>query len=377
LFRMNETFIPLTAPCIDDDDICQMEKAVRAKAVSQGSIAESFESAFVGLLGAKGAVAVNSCTSALLLALRVLDVGQEDEVVLPSYTCLALLNAVKQISATPRLVDNHYDPVRMDYNIKKDGVLDAISAKTKAVIVPHMFGVAAEVDQIVSSGIPVIEDITLSLGVEYKGRVVGSFGALSVCSFHASKMITSGEGGILTAPTSALYDRVIYLNRWECEQRRARLEGTKDLRYEVRYNFHLSDILASLGLSQLSKLQSFICRRRELGCQYSERLSKFSRIQVPDPSEKHNVFFRYLVALPEGFDIGRIIRKFSAAEIEIGRGVYPSLHNYLGLSADCFPNAERAMHTLLSIPLYPALTDEQVEHILRISEKVFREEGLI
>lgn len=374
---MNRTFIPLTAPYIDDDDICQMEKAVRAKAVSQGSIAESLELAFAGLLGAKGAVAVNSCTSALLLALRILDVGQGAEVVLPSYTCLALLNAVKQIGATPRLVDNHYDPVRMDYNIKKDGVLDMISVKTKAVVVPHMFGVAAEVDQIVSAGIPVIEDITLALGVKYKGRFVGSFGDLSVCSFHASKMITSGEGGILMASISALYDRAIYLNRWECEQPRARLNGTRDLRYEVRYNFHLSDILASLGLSQLSKLQSFICRRRELSRQYSERLSKFSKIQVPDPSEQNNVFFRYLVVLPEGSDIARIIKRFSAAEIEVGRGVYPPLHNYLRLPAVRFPNAEKAMRTLLSIPLYPALTDEQVEHILRISAKIFREEGLI
>ena len=102
-------------------------------------------------------------------------------------------------------------------------------------------------------------------------------------------------------------------------------------------------------LIQLSKLQNFIYQRRELGCRYSERLSKFSKIQVPNPSEENNVFFRYLVALPEGSDIGRIIRKFSAAEIEVGRGVYPSLHNYLRLSADCFPNAERAMRTLLSI----------------------------
>lgn len=374
---MSGTFIPLTAPFIDDYDIHQMEKAVRAKAVGQGSAAQSFESAFADLLGAKGAVAVNSCTSALILALRTLGVGSGSEVILPSYTCLAVLNAVMQTGATPRLVDNNYNTERMDYNMSERAVSDAISDKTGAVIVPHMFGVAAGVDQIVSSGIPVIEDITLSLGAEYKGRLVGAFGAVSVCSFHASKIITTGEGGMLTASTPELYKRAAYLNGWECEQAAARLKGADSVDYELRYNFHLSDILASLGLSQLSKLQDFIGRRCELGCRYSERLSRFSKIQVPNPSEENNIFFRYLVVLPEGFDIGLIIKKFAVAEIEIGRGVYPSLHNFLRLPADCFPNAERAMRTLLSIPLYPALTDEQVEYILSVSENIFREEGLI
>lgn len=372
---MSGNFIPLTAPFIGDDDIQQMEKAARAKAISQGSIAESFESAFSDLLGAPGAVAVNSCTSALILALRTLRVGSGSEVVLPSYTCLAVLNAVVQTGATPRLVDNNYDTEKMDYNISDKVVSEAISDKTRAIIVPHMFGVAAEVDHIISSGIPVIEDITLSLGAKYKGRIVGSFGDISVCSFHSSKVITTGEGGMLTASTPALYKRAIYLNGWECEQAAARLEYTDSVDYELRYNFHLSDILASFGLSQLAKLKSFIDRRRELGYRYSERLSKFSRIQVPDASEENNIFYRYLVALPEGFDIGQIIRKFAADGIEIGRGVYPSLHNFLRLPAESFPNAERAMRTLLSIPLYPALTNEQVEHILSVSERIFRKEG--
>jgi perosamine synthetase len=372
---MNGTFIPLTAPYIDDDDICQMEKAVRAKAVSQGSAAKSFELAFVGLLGAKGAVAVNSCTSALVLALRTLGVGSGDEVILPSYTCLAVLNAVMQTGATPRLVDNNYDTERMDYNISERAVSNAISDKTKTIIVPHMFGVAAEVDRIITLGVPVIEDVTLSLGLMYKGRIVGSFGQLSVCSFHASKMITMGEGGILTASTPVLCKRAAYLNGWECEQAAARLKDADSVNYELRYNFHLSDILASLGLSQLAKLRSFIARRRELARLYSERLSRFSRLRPPDPDRQDNVFFRYLVGLPDGVDVAGVIRKFLSDQIEVGRGVYPSLHNFMRLPASQFSNAERAMRSLLSIPLYPALTSEQVERILEVSGDIFAEEG--
>jgi dTDP-4-amino-4,6-dideoxygalactose transaminase len=373
---MHEDFIPLTAPHIDGDDIHQMEEAVKAKAVGQGHIAKSLESAFAELLGVTGAVAANSCTSALVLALGVLNVGQGAEVILPSYTCLAVLNAVMQIGARPRLVDNHYNPTRMDYNIRKEDILEVISDNTKAIIVPHMFGVAAEVDELVSFGVPVVEDITLALGLLYKGRVVGSFGDLSVCSFHSSKMITSGEGGILAALTSTLYDKAVYLNGWEREQAAARLKDTINLKYEMRYNFHLSDILAALGLSQLSKLDGYIARRRELACLYSKRLSKFSKVRVPDTDRQGNIFFRYLVALPEDSDIVRIIRKFAAADIEVGRGVYPSLHNFMELPACQFPNAERAMRTLLSIPLYPALTSNQVKHILQISEDVFAEEAL-
>jgi dTDP-4-amino-4,6-dideoxygalactose transaminase len=373
---MGTGFIPLTAPYIDNDDVLRMELAVRSKSVCQGSIANSFESAFVDLLGAAGAIAVNSCTSALVLALRTLGAEKGNEVIIPSYTCLSVLNAVMQTGATPRLVDNNYDTERMDYNISERAVSNAISDKTKAIIVPHMFGVAAEVDRIVTLGVPVIEDVTLSLGLMYKDKIVGSFGQISVCSFHASKMITAGEGGILTASTPALYERASYLNGWECEQAAARLKDADSVNYELRYNFHLSDILASLGLSQLAKLRSFIARRRELARLYSERLSRFSRLKLPDSDRQDNVFFRYLVGLPDGIDVTGVIKKFQSAQIEVGRGVYPSLHNFMRLPANQFSNAESAMRSLLSIPLYPALTSEQVDYLLGVSENIFSKEGL-
>jgi perosamine synthetase len=360
--------ITLTKPAIDEADIKTMEKAVRRKAVSQGEITSRFEKDFADYLGATGAVATNSGTSALILALKTVGVKEGDEVILPSYTCLAVLHAVTQVGAVPCLVDNTYCVETMDYNIAIEKIQEKISPQTAAIIVPHMFGVPAEIDSIVKMGPPVIEDITLSVGASCRGKLVGAWGAVSVCSFHASKMMSCGEGGALVAMSESFYERARYLNGWEDEQAELRTSSGDLPAYELRYNFHLSGIAAALGISQLQKLPSFVATRRRLALRYTERLSKLPNVRCPVPNEQ-NVFFRYLVAV-EDEDPATIIRGLADFGIEAGRGVFPPLHSYLKEANGNFPGAEQAVKTLVSIPLYPALTEAEVEHTLSATERV-------
>ena len=207
--------ISLTEANIQQDDIQNMVTAVYQKAISAGPLVRDFENKFSQFLDVVGGVATNSGTSALVLALKTLDIGPGDEVIIPSYTCLAVLNSVVQVGAIPQLTDNCYDVARMNYNLTPDLVREKITPKTKAIIVPHMFGVPAEIDQIVEFDLPVIEDITLSLGAWHKDRRVGAWGDIGVCSFHRSKMITCGEGGMLVSNNRDLYHRACYLNGWE------------------------------------------------------------------------------------------------------------------------------------------------------------------
>jgi len=346
-----------------------MEEAVHRGAISQGEITARFEKAFATYLGAVGGVATISGTSALVLALRTLGVNHGDDVVLPSFTCLAVLNAVVQVGARPVLADNECDAVNMDYNLTPAEVVRVLTPRTKVIIVPHMFGVPAKVDEIQELGKPVIEDITLSVGAVHNGKPVGARGALSVCSFHVSKMLTSGEGGMLTASSFQLLSRARLLNGYESEQAALRFGDGFPEPYELRYNFHLGDIASSLGLSQLSRLDRFVKTRRSMAQKYTAFLGNIEGVETPVVNEKPNIFFRYLV-FSRRFDLVKVLRAYSEAGIEAGRGVYPALHRYIGEDPARFPGAERAMSGLLSIPLYPALRDEEIAYLLNCSSRI-------
>ena len=364
--------IPLTKATIENDDLKCMSSALYKRAISQNDLTEVFERNYSKFIGTAGSVATNSCTSAIILALATLNIKKEQEVILPSYTCLAVLNAVIQYGVRPILADNSYDTDNMDFNIKPDSVKNLITNKTGAIIVPHMFGVPADIDDIIKMNIPVVEDITLSLGTFYKDRPVGSWGDISVCSFYNSKMISCGEGGMLSSKRSDLYERAFYLNGWEKEQASMRLKKKNEFNYELRYNFRMSGIAASLGISQLEKLPIFIKKRCSIAKKFTSVLSNIRRLKLPKKTNKQNAFFRYLIAL-ENRNISSIIQKFANHGIEVGRGVYPPLHWFFKLDKTKFSGAEKAVDTLLSIPIYPNLNNEQINYILEYTKNILTE----
>ena len=186
-------FIPHSRPTLDSSEATAVARVVNSGYVSEGAEVLKFERAFARYQGQKGAVAVNSGTAALHLALLALGVGKDDEVMIPSYVCTALLNAVLYTQARPRVVDVHFE----DGNISTEAIQKNITKKVKAMVVPHMFGQPADIKDLMGFGMPVVEDCAQAVGASYENKKVGSFGAAGVFSFYATKMMTTGEGGII------------------------------------------------------------------------------------------------------------------------------------------------------------------------------------
>lgn len=365
--------IPLVRATIEEDDIKSTILAVSEKEFSYGKLAQRFEEDFARYIGLEGGVATNSGTSALHLALRALNVKKGDEVILPSYTCISLLQAIHYVQATPVFADIDFDVGRMEYNMDAEDVARRTTKRTKTIIVPHLFGSPARIDKIIDSGIPVIEDATQAIGSDYKDRKVGSFGTISIVSFHESKVLACGEGGMILTNTKDLLDRIRYLADYAYEQPLLRFEKSTTYPFEERYNYKMSGVNAALGISQLKKIEQFVKRRKELAKLYNDELLSIERIDLPDPSYKPNIFFRYMVYLKEKNPtdvLGFLLRH----GIEGGRGVYPPLHYYYQSGKmEKYPMTEHAMNHLVSVPLYPSLTETEVEFLINCFKDALKE----
>jgi dTDP-4-amino-4,6-dideoxygalactose transaminase len=342
--------IPHSRPTIDQEDIDAVTKVLASGMIAQGEKVREFESAIAKFVGIKYGIAVSSGTAALHLALNSLDVGPGDEVIMPSYVCSSPYFAVSYTGASPVVVDINLE----DLNICAKTAKEHVTSRTKAIIVPHMFGTPAEVDELGELGVSLIEDCAQSLGAEYKGRRAGSFGELSVFSFYATKMITSGEGGMVLTDNRRLYDRMVD----------SRIYDKKPLA-PAKYNYKMTDFQAALGLSQLKKLKYFVERRIRLASEYNNYFSKCAVELLAQCSYKKSVYYRYIIMIDKKDYAQRLAKKRG---IMCENPVFRPLHKSLKLSG-C-PNSDRAHDRALSIPLYPNLTEEEVEYLLQTLESV-------
>jgi len=243
-------------------------------------------------------------------------------------------------------------------------VFNKITKNTKAIIVPHLFGSPAQIDKLTNVEIPVIEDATQCIGSVYKNRLIGSFGTISAFSFHESKVLACGEGGMILTNSKDLLHRIKYLADYAYEQPYLRLKKYKAYPYEERYNYKMDGINAALGLSQLKKIKAFAKRRKEIAKIYTNEFFYAKGIEIPDPSYEPNIFFRYIVNLKEKHPID-ILNFLLRSGIEGGRGVYPPLHYYERSNNKKYPTIEYALNHLVSIPLYPSLTESEVMYIIK------------
>lgn len=309
--------------------------------IGQGPVVQRFEQTFAGLHDAAGAVATNSGTAALHLGLLGLGVQEGDEVVTPSYVCTAVLNAIRYVGATPVLADSNVDT----FNIDCTDVVSKLTRRTRAIIVPHMFGNPADIHQLTRIGVPIVEDCAQSLGASVGDSVVGSFGDLAIFSFHATKMITTGGGGMIVAKDRSLLNRIRDLRDYD----------EKD-DYHLRYNYQLNDLAASIGLRQLKRLSGFISRRQSLASRFAGSLQR-SDVHLPHQASG-GVYYRYVVRTAR---LDALMSSLEDSGIQARRPVFKPLHHYIGGN---LPGCDRIYRTALSIPLYPALTDVDVESII-------------
>jgi len=294
-------------------------------------------------LGVAAAAAVSSGSAGLELALRALDVGAGHEVIIPTYACDALYHAVTRCGATPVLADADPDTL----GLSADDAARRRTARTRAVIVVHPFGRAVDLADFQRLGVALVEDCAQTLGATLGGRPVGARGGLTVCSFYATKLLTTGEGGAVAGPAELVAH--------------ARDTRDYDQRTELtpRFNYKMTDMQAALGRSQLARLDTFIARRRALAARYRLALVRARRCRVPADAGERHVYHRFVVAVDKPLDpvLAHLERRGVAAR----RPVFRPIHRALGLSG--YPNAERLWAECLSLPCYPLLTDDEADTV--------------
>jgi dTDP-4-amino-4,6-dideoxygalactose transaminase len=371
--------IPHSKPTLNEDDAMSVADIIKSGYISEGSAVERFESDMSGYIGVKGAAAVSSGTAALHLSLKALGVKERDDVAIPSYVCPALLNAVNYIGANPLLIDIDPD----SYNISPADFKKKLTKKTRAVIVPHIFGLPANIEEILNIGIPVIEDCAQSIGALYKDKKVGSFGECAILSFYATKVMTTGEGGMVLSNSDKILEKVRDLREYDHKQE-----------YVVRYNYKMTDIQAALGISQLKRLDSFISKRRNIAGLYNKRFSELG-ISIPSNQKKEHIYFRYVIRnrapehqntrTPEnkGQGLEEDLKFFESNGVKCMRPIYKPIHRYLtppqsppsqwGDKWGGVPETDRAWDELISIPIYPSLSDTDINYIINVVGK-WREE---
>ncbi len=359
--------IPLVDPCytnVDRDEIgiCLGNWSL----FDEKFQVEQFEEEFAAYVGCVGGVAVNSGTNALIVALEAWGVAETHsfavDVSMPSYTCRALLDAASAIGVEPELYDNHCDVARAQFSLKVEDVTAG-----DVVVVPHMFGTDANLGFVEG----LIDDITLSLGAVQSPHI-------GVCSFHRDKMISTGRGGVIVSQDTGFLERCRELAYYDTAllsgSERNGVQGEpatgvhsafaeqrsdpESNGYRPAFSFGMSGMQAALGRSQLRQLPWFIERRKEIAARYTEVFSQ-AGMETPD-SDVQSVFFRYIVGV-RAPDVA--VRRLADLGVECGRGVDPPLHRLLGLPPKDFPGAEECYSKLLSVPVHPSLTDEQVAYI--------------
>ena len=343
--------IPHSRPWITAADVRAVTRVVKSGALAQGAEVAALEAEVGAMLGLPAGVAVSSGTAALHLALLGLGIGPGDEVILPSYVCVAPLHAVEYVGATPRLADT--DPA--SYNLDPADVRRRLTRRSRAIIVPHQFGLPADLDPLLELGVPLIEDCAQAMGARYRGRRVGGFGAVSILSFYATKLMTTGEGGMLLSRDRRLLARMRDCRDYDERRRPA-----------VRYNYKLTDFQAALGRSQLRRLPAMLARRAAIADRYRRGWADLPvRLPAPDVGRTH-AYHRFVISVSGS--ARTTARRLSRLGVTARPPVFQPIHTTFRLTG--FPGATHAFRHALSVPLYPALSLREEARVLRAVQQV-------
>jgi len=351
--------IPHSRPALGEREAQAVAAVVSSGHIAQGPEVAALEAATARTIGLAGesapqhAVALSSGSAALLVALRILDIGRGDEVLIPAYACTSLYQAVLYAGATPRLFD--CDPTTLGPD--PDDARRRAGERAAACIVPHLFGRPADIDAFAALGLPIVEDCAQTLGVRHAGRPVGSFGDVTVCSFYATKLVAGGEGGMLLARDRALAARARTLR--DCEDPDAEAAS---------FNFKMSDLHAAVAAAQLERLPEFLARRTALAGAYREALRDAPVLLPADDIEQ--AWFRFVVMLGDDRDLDALLHRCEAASIACRR---PVGRLAAAVDLDDLPGCRAAWQRACSLPLYPALSDEEARIVPRRFRAALRE----
>ncbi|MFE7884284.1 aminotransferase class I/II-fold pyridoxal phosphate-dependent enzyme [Streptomyces sp. NPDC057411] len=369
------TRIPVMVPGLGEAEAAAAADAVRSGWVAQGPRVAAFEQAFAERVGAAHAVAVSSCTTALHLALVALGLGPGDEVVVPSLSFIATANAVRYVGAEPVFAD-----VDLATGNLTAATVDAVrTGRTKAVLVVHQAGVPADVAALRAAcegwGLPLVEDAACAIGSTVDGASVGRGALLAAWSFHPRKLLTTGEGGMVTTDDAEWAARLRRLREHgmnvSAAERHASGKPVLESYLETGFNYRMTDIQAAVGLAQLARLDALVARRRELGARYARLLADVpGLVPVRDPEHGEGNFQSYWVLLDGEFPVGRdeLLALLAEAGISARRGIMASHLEpaYAGHPAAALPVTERISRDSLILPLFHTMTEEQQDRVVAV-----------
>jgi dTDP-4-amino-4,6-dideoxygalactose transaminase len=367
--------IPVMRPWLGEEEAQAAAAAVASGWVAQGPRVAQFEAAFAEALGAGHAVAVSSCTAALHLALIAAGIGPGDEVVAPSLSFIATMNAARYVGAEPVFAD--VDPATL--NLVPDTIAPRLTERTRAVIVADQAGVPADLDAIRAlcepRGIAVIEDAACAAGAVYRGRPAGATASLATFSFHPRKLLTTGEGGMIVTPDADVATRLRRLREHGMNvgaaERHASQQPVIEQYLEVGYNYRMTDVQAAIGLVQLAKLGRQIERRRELAARYQELLAGIpGLVTIRDPGHGTTNYQSFWVLLPENFPVSRddLLRMLAGAGVSARRGIMAAHLEpaYAGVPCPPLPVTERVTAGSLILPLFHELTADEQDRVVSV-----------
>ncbi|WBB69592.1 DegT/DnrJ/EryC1/StrS family aminotransferase [Micromonospora sp. WMMD812] len=373
--------IPVMVPRLGEEEAQAAAEAVRSGWVAQGPRVARFEREFAALVGADHGVAVSSCTTALHLALVLLDVGPGDEVVVPSFSFIATANAVRYVGATPVFAD-----VDLDTGNLTVATVDAVrTSRTRAVIAVHQggvpFDVAALRDAAVGWGVPLVEDAACAAGSTAYGRPVGAGAAISAWSFHPRKLLTTGEGGMVTVDDPEWAARLRRLREHgmnvSAADRHASAQPVLEAYLETAFNYRMTDIQAAIGLVQLGRLAELVTQRRALAARYHDLLADVDGLRpVRDPGHGETNYQSFWVLIGPEYGVGRdeVLAELAAAGVSARRGIMAAHLEpaYAGVASAPLPVTERLTRDSLILPLHHQLTEDDQRHIVGVLRKLAR-----
>ena len=367
--------VPYFVPWITHSEKKSVLNTLQNRWLTNGPTLKKFEENFQKFIGTKYASGVGSATQSLHLAMRSINIEKNDEVIVPTFTFAASANAVSYCGAKPILCDVDFD----SYNLSSNEIKKNISNKTKAIVVVHYGGQSCDMSEIKSIAkefdLKIIEDCAHAIGSTYKNKICGNIGVAGCFSFYPTKVITTGEGGMLTTNNSKIFKKVIQLKNQGMSITAEKREKTAKWKYDVvdlGYNYRLDDIRASIGLSQLMRIDEINKRRIKIAKIYDKHIEKIKGLTIPKhKKDRNHIYHLYTIKVNKEYHLTRDQLFDHLSKKNIGTSVqYYPLHlmsynskTYKKKLKD-FPNANKLKDMVLCLPIYPTMTLKQINYVI-------------
>lgn len=368
--------VPVNEPLLDGRERDYLVECIDTGWISsEGPFVERFETAFAERVNRRHGIGVANGTAALDIAVAALELGPGDEVIVPTFTIISCVTAIVRSGATPVVVD--CDPIT--FNMTADHVAAAITPRTRAIMVVHLYGLPVDMDPILDladkHGLAIIEDAAEMHGQTYRDRPCGSFGHISTFSFYPNKLVTAGEGGMLLTDDARLAERCRSLRNLCFDNRR------RFVHEELGWNYRLTNMQAAVGLAQLERLDDIVAKKRHIGDHYTALLSTLGGVQLPlaETDAARNLYWVYTLVLDDSLQMDAAAAMDALRDHQIGsRPFFWPMHEQpvfrkMGLfSGVSCPVAERLARRGFYVPSGVALQDEQMQRVADVLHAVIR-----